>query len=70
MSRARRSGGALRDLDADDAVLLAGVDAEMAAARPDPEAREDALLRRLELQLRVRGETIVAFALAGRPRIF
>lgn len=37
-------------------------------AAPDPEGREDALVEELERRLHVRGETLVAFALAGRPR--
>jgi Fe-S-cluster containining protein len=41
---------------------------ERCRATPDPEGREDALVGELERRLHVRGETVVALALAGRPR--
>jgi Fe-S-cluster containining protein len=42
-------------------------DLERCRVTPDPEGREDALVGELERRLHRRGETIVAFALAGRP---
>jgi Fe-S-cluster containining protein len=41
---------------------------ESCRARPDPEAREDALVDSLEVRLGVGGETLVALALARRVR--
>jgi Fe-S-cluster containining protein len=43
---------------------------ERCRAAPDPEGREDALVRELERRLHLRGETLIAFALAGLPRAF
>lgn len=43
-------------------------DLERCRAHPDPAAAEDALLAAVERRLGLRGETLVAFALAGRPR--
>lgn len=41
---------------------------ERCRAAPDPEGREDALVLELERRLHLRGETVIAFALSGRPR--
>jgi Fe-S-cluster containining protein len=40
---------------------------EHCRAHPDPGGREDALVEALERRLHLRAETVVAFALAGRP---
>jgi hypothetical protein len=40
---------------------------ERCRAAPDPEGREDALLSRVEEGAGVKGDTLIAFALAGRP---
>jgi Fe-S-cluster containining protein len=40
---------------------------ERCRAHPDPAGREDALVEALEERLHRRGETLVTFALAGRP---
>jgi Fe-S-cluster containining protein len=45
----------------------APADVERCRATPDPEGREDTLVEELERRLHLRGETIVAFALCGRP---
>ena len=42
-------------------------DIERCRARPDPEGREDAIVAELERRLGLRGDTIIAFALAGLP---
>ena len=41
---------------------------ERCRAVPDPDGREDALLAALEARLGFRGDTVIAFALTGRPR--
>jgi Fe-S-cluster containining protein len=43
-------------------------DLERCRAVPDPEGREDVLVAALEARLGIRGDTIIAFALTGRPR--
>jgi Fe-S-cluster containining protein len=42
---------------------------ERCRATPDPAGREDRLLRRLETRSGLSGETLIAFALLGRPRL-
>jgi Fe-S-cluster containining protein len=47
----------------------AAADVERCRARPDPDGQEDRILSDLEARLGVHGETLIAFAVVGRPPV-